>query len=411
MRFKNIVITPKMPKKYDFAIHFTILVLLLFGTLMIVSTTVGNASSVLSIVIAFVKQAVFLVVSYTLMVLLANNFTMQRAQKLLMPMFIFLMIAMIATQFFTGVYGSKAWIRIPLGFTQITLQPSEFVKTFMVVVLAVYVEIYARRNYKWTIVMRIPIIFLISFVIMIFIQKDVGTLMVLLSMLGICFLIPSHKNLRQPQKILLMLICIAALLSLFLMSEQGMEVVRWFGEKVPYFAHITTRFENAMNPFLDPYLGGYQSINGLYGIARGGLKGVGFGESIQKYGYLTQSDNDYILSIVIEELGVFGLAVIVVGYAIVIKRLFYYAFRTKSEGYKVILIGTAMYIFAHFVLNVGGVGGLIPLTGVPLLFISSGGSSTMSIMSAIGISQAIIARIRRQGTIQKKVKYKKEPLH
>lgn len=411
MRFKNIVITPKMPKKYDFAIHFTILVLLLFGTLMIVSTTVGNASSVLSIVIAFVKQAVFLVVSYTLMVLLANNFTMQRAQKLLMPMFIFLMIAMIATQFFTGVYGSKAWIRIPLGFTQITLQPSEFVKTFMVVVLAVYVEIYARRNYKWTIVMRIPIIFLISFVIMIFIQKDVGTLMVLLSMLGICFLIPSHKNLRQPQKILLMLICIAALLSLFLMSEQGMEVVRWFGEKVPYFAHITTRFENAMNPFLDPYLGGYQSINGLYGIARGGLKGVGFGESIQKYGYLTQSDNDYILSIVIEELGVFGLAVIVVGYAIVIKRLFYYAFRTKSEGYKVILIGTAMYIFAHFVLNVGGVGGLIPLTGVPLLFISSGGSSMMSIMSAIGISQAIIARIRRQGTIQKKVKYKKEPLH
>ena len=68
-----------------------------------------------------------------------------------------------------------------------------------------------------------------------------------------------------------------------------------------------------------------------------------------------------------------------------------------------------MYIFAHFVLNVGGVGGLIPLTGVPLLFISSGGSSMMSIMSAIGISQAIIARIRRQGTIQKKIKYKKEP--
>ena len=187
-----------------------------------------------------------------------------------------------------------------------------------------------------------------------------------------------------------------------------MEVVRWFGEKFPYFAHITTRFENAINLFR-PYVGGYQPINGLYGIARGGLQGVGFGESIQKYGYLTQSDNDYILSIVIEELGVFGLGIIVAGYAIIIKRLFYYAFRTKSEGYKVILIGTAMYIFAHFVLNVGGVGGLIPLTGVPLLFISSGGSSMMSIMSAIGISQAIIARIRRQGTIQKKIKYKKEP--
>ena len=409
MRIKNIVITPKMPKKYDFAIHFTVLVLLLFGTLMIVSTTVGNASSVLSIIIAFVKQAVFLVVSYTLMVLLANNFTMQKAQKWLVPIFVGLMAAMIATQFFPDVYGSKAWIRIPLGFTQVTLQPSEFVKTFMVIVLAVYVEIYARRNYKWTTVMRIPIIFLLSFILMIFIQKDIGTLAVMLSMVGVCFLIPSHKNLRKPQKILLILICTGIGFLLFLMSEPGMEVVRWFGEKFPYFAHITTRFENAINPFLDPYVGGYQPINGLYGIARGGLQGVGFGESIQKYGYLTQSDNDYILSIVIEELGVFGLGIIVAGYAIIIKRLFYYAFRTKSEGYKVILIGTAMYIFAHFVLNVGGVGGLIPLTGVPLLFISSGGSSMMSIMSAIGISQAIIARIRRQGTIQKKIKYKKEP--
>ena len=90
MRIKNIVITAKMPKKYDFAIHFTVLVLLLFGTLMIVSTTVGNASSVLSIIIAFVKQAVFLVVSYTLMVLLANNFTMQKAQK---PYMIFVLFA------------------------------------------------------------------------------------------------------------------------------------------------------------------------------------------------------------------------------------------------------------------------------------------------------------------------------
>lgn len=400
-----------MPKKFDFVIHFFILVLLLFGTLMIVSTTVGNASSVFSIVIAFVKQAVFLVVSYTLMVLLANNFTMQRAQKWLIPMFVILMIAMIATQFFPGVKGSKAWIRIPLGFTEVTLQPSEFVKIFMVVVLAVYVEIYARRNYKWMTVMRIPIIFLISFTFMIFIQKDIGTLAVMTLMIGVCFLIPSHKNLRKPQKVLLILICAGVGFLLFLMSEQGMEAVRWFGDKFPYFAHITTRFENAINPFLDPYVGGYQSINGLYGIARGGIKGVGFGESIQKYGYLTQSDNDYILSIVIEELGLFGLGIIIVGYGFIIQRLFYYAFRTKSEGYKIILIGTAMYIFAHFVLNVGGVGGLIPLTGVPLLFISSGGSSMMSIMSAIGISQAIIARIRRQGTIQKKVKYKKEPLN
>lgn len=125
--------------------------------------------------------------------------------------------------------------------------------------------------------------------------------------------------------------------------------------------------------------------------------GKGIGQSQQKFGFLTQADNDFILAIVIEELGIFGLALIVIGYSIIIQRLFHYAYRTKSEGYKIILIGTAMYIFLHFFLNVGGVGGLIPLTGVPLLFISSGGSALMSIMCAIGIAQAIIAKIRRQG--------------
>ena len=76
------------------------------------------------------------------------------------------------------------------------------------------------------------------------------------------------------------------------------------------------------------------------------------------------------------------------------------AFHTKSEGYKVILVGNRRCIvFIHFALNVGGVSGLIPLTGVPLLFISSGGSSLMSIMTAIGISQSVISRIRRQGSV------------
>ena len=97
-------------------------------------------------------------------------------------------------------------------------------------------------------------------------------------------------------------------------------------------------------------------------------------------------------------------------YVVILQRLFYYAFHTKSEGYKIILIGTAMYIFIHFALNVGGISGLIPLTGVPLLFISSGGSSLMAIMTAIGISQAVISRIRRQGSITASKKVKKEPL-
>ena len=123
---------------------------------------------------------------------------------------------------------------------------------------------------------------------------------------------------------------------------------------------------------------------------------MGFTHSTQKFGYLTQASSDYIFAITSEELGIIGLFIIVLGYGIVIYRLVYYALRTRSEGYKIILMGTAFYILLHFILNIGGVTGLIPLTGVPLLFISSGGSSLMSVMSAIGIAQAVISRIRRQ---------------
>ena len=153
----------------------------------------------------------------------------------------------------------------------------------------------------------------------------------------------------------------------------------------------------SIKPFLNPYGTGLQLINGLFGIANSNFIGRGIANSTRKMGFLTQADNDFIFSIVIEELGIFGLLFIVLGYIVIVQRLVHYALRTKSEGYKIILMGTAMYIIAHFVLNVGGVSGLIPATGVPLLFISSGGSSLMAIMAALGICQSIIARIRRQG--------------
>ena len=229
----------------------------------------------------------------------------------------------------------------------------------------------------------------------ILLQKDLGTLFVLILLCAICFLIPSHISLRKQQRWVRLGLIVGCISIVFIMSEPVINFLNGIGP----LQHVAVRIENALNPFTDPHNNGYQLINGLYGFARSGFTGVGLGNSIQKYGYLTQSDNDFILSIIVEELGIFGLMVVVLGYVVILQRLFYYAFHTKSEGYKIILVGTAMYIFIHFALNVGGVSGLIPLTGVPLLFISSGGSSLMSIMTAIGISQSVISRIRRQGSV------------
>ena len=362
MRIKNVVLTLKMPKKFDFLMQFAVLILILFGTLMIVSTNVGNTTKdpyIIPKVLA--KQLFFIIVSYVLMTFFANNFTMKRAQKLFPVFGIGIIIALFSTQLFEGVLGSKAWIRIPIpGLGEMTIQPSEFAKVYMVVVMAVFVELTARRRkFKFWTIVRIPVYFFMVIVAAILLQKDLGTLFVLVLLCAICFLIPSHISLRKQQRWVRLGLIIGCISIVFIMSEPVIDFLNGIGP----LQHVAVRIENALNPFTDPHNNGYQLINGLYGFARS------------------------------------GFTVVVLGYVVILQRLFYYAFHTKSEGYKVILVGTAMYIFIHFALNVGGVSGLIPLTGVPLLFISSGGSSLMSIMTAIGISQSVISRIRRQGSV------------
>ena len=379
--------------------QFAVLILILFGTLMIVSTNVGNTTKDPYIIPkVWQSSCFFIIVSYVLMTFFANNFTMKRAQKLFPVFGIGIIIALFSTQLFEGVLGSKAWIRIPIpGLGEMTIQPSEFAKVYMVVVMAVFVELTARRRkFKFWTIVRIPVYFFMVIVAAILLQKDLGTLFVLVLLCAICFLIPSHISLHKQQRWVRLGLIIGCISIVFIMSEPVIDFLNGIGP----LQHVAVRIENALNPFTDPHNNGYQLINGLYGFARSGFTGVGLGNSIQKYGYLTQSDNDFILSIIVEELGIFGLMVVVLGYVVILQRLFLLCLsHGRVRAIRSVLVGTAMYIFIHFALNVGGVSGLIPLTGVPLLFISSGGSSLMSIMTAIGISQSVISRIRRQGSV------------
>ena len=135
------------PRKYDFWLHLSSLVMILFGSLMILSTSVGSTSQSDTLVVARVvfKQTVFVIIGYFMMIFLANNFTMLRVRKLGKLIGIVLMVACLSTLAFTAAGGSRAWIR--LG--PISLQPSEFVKVFMVVMIAVSIEVAGRRNFDW----------------------------------------------------------------------------------------------------------------------------------------------------------------------------------------------------------------------------------------------------------------------
>lgn len=385
-------ITFRMPKKYDFYIHIAVIALIAFGSLMIISTSMGETFLQKTVVIkTLVKQTVFVVASYIGMLFFANNFTMSRAKWWCQPIGYLLVALLVICLLFEPVGGSRAWIRFPIPFIgEFTLQPSEFFKTFMIALMAITVEMTRRKNFTWWNIVKIPVLFFIVACGIILVQNDTGSVIVISLICCACFLIPSHPNLKKVQRIMMIAIAAGCVFSLFVLTPAGLKTL----EKVPFLQeHQLSRFVIADNPFSDPYGEGYQLINSLYAFTTGKWTGLGLGQSIQKMAYLPAATTDYILAIVVEELGILGFVYILFFYGVIIYRLFYYAYKAKSEGYKIVFTGTAMYLFIHFVFNVGGVTGFLPLTGIPLLFISSGASSLLSICCALGICQAIIAKM------------------
>jgi cell division protein FtsW len=382
----------KMPYLYDRYIHFATLILVFFGLVMITSASMGLAAgNTIYLVSVVAKQIVFSVVGYVAMLLVAKAFTFQRLRNSISLIVLGTVGALLFALMFGSVGGAKAWIRIPMPGGEVTIQPSEFAKISIMLVVAVYLcDLKQKASTNWELVKTPAIIIAIFAFIVGFLQSDFGSMIVMLAIAVIIFLIPQHPQLVKYQKVVFILIVLGIVGVVFLISPIGVNFV----EHLPLAIYQKNRILSAVNPFADKYGSGYQLVNGLVSFASGGFFGVGFGNSVRKYTNFPAANTDFILAIVVEELGFLGFLIIFTCYALIMFRLFKYAFKMKSEKGRVILIGTAMYILVHFIFNVGGVTGLIPLTGVPLLMISYGGSSTMSIMVAIGISQAVISRYR-----------------
>lgn len=382
-----------LDSKCDKYINWAVALLLLAGTFTIISTNVGKTTSAPNIVPkVLMKQCMFVLCGYIAMWFMNRWFRFKWYSKLENGIIIALLIMLILPLFSAEIGGSHAWILIG----GISLQPSEFAKPLMMIICATCLY----RAKKNTIMLKekghLFIKAWAAFIVIFFIvamQKDMGTLVIICFIFLSCIMIPRYVVLQRMQRLLKLFVygAVAAAIVLFGITNIGTEII-----KHTSLAHIAVRVENFKDPYTDVYGDGYQPANSLYGIASSDIRGKGIGNSTRKYGYLTQADNDYILAVLLEETGVFGLFGLVILYGMIEIRLFYYAFKTSEDMYKVILGGTGVYLFMHFFLNAGGVACLIPFTGVPLLFISSGGTSLMSIMLTMGLAQNCIGSIRRK---------------
>ena len=280
--------------------------------------------------------------------------------------------------------GSLNWINIA-GFT---FQPSELAKPVVIVCLAVVFEKFARKlkNPKISHIDMLGIIFFVgcAFPIIIFLQKDLGTAMILLAIFGVMFF---TSPILRKEKLLwtgrIALIGVAG--CLIMLNVKG---------------YILSPAQMARFDFYNPCSkyegGGYQICNGFIAINDGGLLGLGPGKSKQKYSYIPEPHTDSVFAIIVEENGLLLSTLLFIGYYVILKRILMLASVANTLRGRYICIGTATYIFMHIFINLGGLFGIMPLTGVPLPFLSYGGSFIISLIMMLAVVQRVHIETKRE---------------
>lgn len=281
-------------------------------------------------------------------------------------------------------FGSQNWIRIK-GFG--TLQPSEFAKPIMILAVSILFEKFYKKlrnpNMQHYDMIGFILIIGILFPAIVFLEKDLGTAIILLLIFGILFL---TSPILKSDKVKIIGLCLILFFFgiFFMVAKNGTVLTESQKARFDFF-----------NPCEDYYEGGYQICNGFIAINDGGLLGVGIGNSKQ-VSYIPESHTDSVFAIIAEEYGFIFCTILFIMYLIVILRIFKLASTASTISGRYICYGIGIYIFLHILINLGGLFGIMPLTGVPLPFLSYGGSYTLSLCCSLAIVQRIHIETERE---------------
>lgn len=265
--------------------------------------------------------------------------------------------------------GSQSWVEI-FG---ISFQPSEFVKLTFLLYLASWLS-KKDEKVKDFIYGLLPFLIILGIIVFL-VLPDAGTMVIILSMAFVVYFIAG-----------------ANILHLIGISGLGALLIYFLIKLKPY---RVARFMTFLHPELDPRGIGYHINQALLAIGSGGLWGRGFGHSRQKFLYLPEPVGDSIFAIISEEMGFFAAAGIILVFLCLFYKGIQIAKKAPDEFGKLLGVGIMSWIIIQAFINVSGMIGLMPMTGVPLPFISYGGSSLMTSMAGIGI----MANISKQ-TVQ-----------
>jgi len=361
--------TTKKPRKLkpkthgiDFIMLFCVIMLLIFGTVMVFSASTYSAFVRHGDAFYFVRpQFMWMTLGLFGLIVMAS-IDYRRLKKFAVIGYVVSIVLLILVLIpFIGieVNGARRW----LGFGALRFQPSELSKITLIIFMAFFLSRYREILNKYKgFLLCLAIVVLPTFLILL---ENLSTAIVVVAIGSSIIFLMTPKQWHFLPMAIPGVIGVAA--------------------GVLLFPHRIARIQSWLDPFADPLGGGFQTVQSLLAIGSGGLFGLGLGNSRQKQGFIPESHNDIIFSIVCEELGLVGAALLLCLFAVLIWRILKTAMASTDLFGCIVSYGAAIMIGVQVLINVAVVTNTIPNTGMPLPFISYGGSSLTLLLGLMGI--------------------------
>lgn len=375
-----------LSKKFRFLDYYLVipyLLLCLIGIVMVYSSSADIASQNGGSPTAYlIKQSLYVVMGLVVVwFMTAINIKILQNPRFLILFAAILLGALLFVKLFgQAVNGAQGWINLGV----INIQPAEVSKIFLILYLARMLSQHENKiSTDFFSSVGGPLALSIIFVVLILIQPDLGGAVINGAIIMIMML-ASGISWKKGVIAIFTIIFGFVLVLLPLLSR-----VAQSGAMHSYQLQRIVAF---VNPFGTAQGAGSQLVNSYYALSNGGVFGVGLGNSIQKMGYLPEPNTDFIMAVIGEELGLIVVVLIMCLLTFIVARTIWLGVRATDAYSALVCYGVATFITIQTLFNVGGVTGLLPITGVTFPFISYGGSSMLVLCAALGCVLNISAR-------------------
>ena len=369
------------PQYFDYDLLMILVFLMCFGLVMLYSTSAYSANADFgNDMFYFSKQAIISAVSFVFMLFVSKlDYHVYGAFSWQIYYISLFLMLLVKTPLGVEAYGSRRWLQLPAN---MTLQPSEIAKIAVILLIPYEIcrlgpKIQSKKGLE-----RVCAVGAVAAGGVMVLTDNLSTAIIVAGITGILIFV-AHPKTKPFLKLIaagaIVVVVGLSYLSANISSSENFRlrrIITWLDQ------------ENHADE------GGFQVMQGLYAIGSGGFFGKGLGNSTQKLGVIPEVQNDMILTIVCEELGVFGVIVVLVMFGLLLYRLMFIAKNAPDLYGSLVAGGIFAHISLQVILNIAVVTNMMPTTGVTLPFISYGGTSVLFLMTEMGIALGISRKIK-----------------